>query len=58
MKAFLIGSVLAVLLAVASGFILEGYFARRAEQEFSAPSARVEEPMGSGEVKELPTGER
>lgn len=58
MKAFLIGSALAVLLAVASGFILEGYFAREAEEAFSAPSARVDEPMGSEQVQELPTDER
>jgi hypothetical protein len=41
MKAFVIGVVLAVVLAVAAGFILEGYFSTDAEVAFSSPSARV-----------------
>jgi hypothetical protein len=58
MKAFLVGSVLAVLLAVGAGFVLQGFFARSAVQAFSAPSARVVEPPGSHEVQELPDRER
>ncbi len=58
MKAFLIGTALAVALAVASGFVLEGYFAQTAVDRFSAPSARVDEPAGSHEVQEVPAGTR
>jgi hypothetical protein len=54
MKAFLVGTLLAVVLAVASGFVLEGYFAQSAVDRFSAPSARVAEPTGSHELQELP----
>lgn len=57
MKAFVVGTVLALLLAVAAGFVLEGYFSRSAEEAFSAPSARVE-PYAAHEGAELPDRER
>lgn len=41
MKAFIVAIVLAVVLAAAAGFVLEGYFSRDAEVAFSTPSARV-----------------
>lgn len=54
MKAFLAGAVLAVLLAVGSSYVLENYFSRTAVEAFSATSARVVEPVTSGELEELP----
>jgi hypothetical protein len=56
MKAFLVGAVLAVVLAVAAGFVLEGYFSRDAEQAFSSPSARVG-PEGTVEARDFSGGE-
>lgn len=41
MKAFIGGLVGAVALAVAAGFVLEGYFAREAEDTFKTRYARV-----------------
>lgn len=41
MKAFILGLVAAVVLAVAGGFLLEGYFARDAETAFSSPTTRL-----------------
>ena len=43
MKAFVLGTVLAVVLAVASGFILESFFGSDAHETFSTASARVGE---------------
>jgi hypothetical protein len=54
MKAFLVGALLALALAVGSSWVLEGYLGRTAAQAFSAPSARVVEPVHSGELNELP----
>ena len=50
MKAFVVGAVLAVLLAVGASFVLEGYFSREADQAFSSPSARVG-PGGTAEER-------
>jgi hypothetical protein len=41
MKAFVVAVVLAVLLALGSGYVLEAYFSQEADQKFAAPSARV-----------------
>jgi hypothetical protein len=41
MRAFLVGALAALVLAVASGFVLEGWFSQDADQKFSSPSARV-----------------
>ncbi len=58
MKSFLVGTALAVALAIASGFVLEGYFAQTAVDRFSAPSARVDEPVGGHGVQEIPADTR
>jgi hypothetical protein len=54
MKAFLVGTLLAVALAIGSSYVLEDYFSHTAIEAFSAPSARVVEPATSSEVQELP----
>ena len=41
MKSFIVGAVLAVALAVAAGFVLEGTFSQKAEQAFATSSVRV-----------------
>ena len=41
MKAFVVAAVLAVLLAVGAGYVLEDYFSQEADQKFASPSARV-----------------
>ncbi len=57
MKAFLLGVIFAVGMAVVSGFVLEGYFSKDADAAFSTPSARVGEAASfehrnfSGEVR-------
>lgn len=43
MKAFGLAVIVAVLLAVVASVVLEGMFAREADQAFSTPSARVGE---------------
>jgi hypothetical protein len=58
MKAFLLGTVLAIVLAIGAGYVLEGYFSTSAEAAFSAPSARVEPPAVHEDVQELPDRER
>jgi hypothetical protein len=56
MKAFVLGVVVAVVLAVASGFVLEGFFSQDAEQAFSSPSARVG-PEGTVEARDFSGGD-
>ncbi|HEX8374003.1 MAG TPA: hypothetical protein VF606_02375 [Geminicoccaceae bacterium] len=41
MKSFIVGLIGAVVLAVASGFVLEGYFSQEAEDQFKTSYARV-----------------
>jgi hypothetical protein len=41
MKAFVVAAMLAVLLAVSAGFVLEHYFSREADQAFASPTTRV-----------------
>jgi hypothetical protein len=41
MRAFLLGALAALLLAGASGFVLEGWFSEDADARFASPSARV-----------------
>ena len=41
MQAFIVGVVVAVVLAVAASYALEGYASQNAEQAFAAPSVRV-----------------
>lgn len=41
MRAFIAGFVGAVVLAVAAGFVMEGYFAQEAEDTFTTRYARV-----------------
>ena len=41
MKSFIVGLIGAVILAVASGFVLEGYFSQEAEDQFKTSYARV-----------------
>lgn len=43
MKAFLAGAVMAAVLAVVAGSLLEGRFSRQADQTYAAPSVRVGE---------------
>lgn len=43
MKAFLAGAVMAAVLAVAAGSLLEGRFSRQADQTYATQSVRVGE---------------
>lgn len=42
MKAFVLGTVLAIALAAGAGFVLEGFFSRDSYLAFSTPSSRVD----------------
>jgi hypothetical protein len=41
MKAFVVGVVVAVVLAVGASYVLEGYLSENAEVAFAAPDVRV-----------------
>ena len=48
MKAFVAGVVVALLLAVAGAFVLQGYFSRSSDLAFAAASAR---PTASNSIE-------
>jgi hypothetical protein len=41
MRAFIVGALAAIVLAVGSGVVLEGWFSEDADAKFASPSARV-----------------